>query len=542
MRAGKMFRLLFYRTLYSQSSASVTMGSIAAVLKENGYSYTLTKLIKGDQKNGIRICQRYTDYPIIISKLNFQDYEEHISLLLYAKKQGIARRIFLCGPFATLNQEQIMTRYPEIDGIMMGYCEKVMIMLAESLCNSPLYCWDTTIPGGVWRDPISNAVVYNQVVQNYCLNNIPLPVRDIEQEESDKIANLEFTRGCSNNCSFCHMAALKKFNYPEKVDIRDCEQVIQDIKNLVRLNKQFLIFNDSLFYRGTEDDERIIHFCNRLIEEDLNVYFMIYLSLQQFPPFHIMQKLNQAGLVRVFLGVENNEPEVLEVFYKHPMVNFESVVTNVLNVLHISYHIGYIVFYPGVTIEQLRSNIYYLIHIGKIHRIGVLLEKLRIIPNTKLFEGHILLSDQIDSAYNYTFPDQKVTAIFSGIRIMFIEILNGWYAKAEVMCTSYDLMMAYCYRIDSQYEDSLSSEICYHQCNIQHYQEILSAYFLKVLDGVTSQGWEEKEVCSTEIHNTFIQSFYESYYNLQISWGALIAAIQRTYEIDIYKLIFNGDE
>ena len=537
-----MFRLVFYRTLYSQSAASVTMGSIAAVLKEKEHAFVLTKLIKKDHKNGMLLCADYKNYPVVIAKPNFQDYEEFIPLLIQVKRMGIAKRVFLCGPFSTINHQKIMNTYTEIDGILFGYCEKCVAMLANSICMDDNYLWDTTIPGGIWRNPITKVLEGGQITPNTPIQDLPLPIRIIEENEMDMIANLEFTRGCSNNCSFCHMSVLKSFNYPQKADIRDCEQVIQDIRNLVALGKKFIIFNDSLFYRGSQDDNRIIQFCNRLKEENLSIYFMVYLSLRQFPPLHIMNKLAEVGLVRVFLGVENNDPDALDLFHKKISVSFEMVVKDVLNPLHISYHIGYMVFYPGISLYQLQSSIEYLIQIGKIHRIGVILEKVRLLPNTELYNQYISPLNKIDTAYDYQFECSKVAAVYNGLQKMFLNVLGGSYANAEAMCTSYTLMMAYCYRIDPLYANRLAAEIQKHEESIKYYQDILSHYFTRVLKGVMQAQWSEEEISSTKMQHKFIQEYTEAYSKLQISWALIINAIRDIYDPDIYQMIFKGDE
>ena len=52
-----MIRLIFCRTLFSQSAASVTMGSIAAVLRANGHNIEMLRLHRKDHKNGIRLTK-----------------------------------------------------------------------------------------------------------------------------------------------------------------------------------------------------------------------------------------------------------------------------------------------------------------------------------------------------------------------------------------------------------------------------------------------------------------------------------------------------
>ena len=243
-----MFKLVFYRTLLSQSAASLTIGTIASVLKQKNYDSILIKLKKNSAKNGTLISKECQKYPYIIAKPNFQDQEELLPLLSSAKRNGLAKRVFLCGPFASLNNQRIFKEYPEIDGILLGACEKTILALAKNITENGDFTVNQKciIKHGIWKDPQSHKFFRGDNEKDYDLITIPEPNRDIEKGEKSYLANIEFSRGCINSCSFCHIPALRKLNCCD-YQIKDCASIIKEIESLIAIGKKVLIFNDSVF-------------------------------------------------------------------------------------------------------------------------------------------------------------------------------------------------------------------------------------------------------------------------------------------------------
>ena len=469
---------------------------------------------------------------------------EMISLLIEAKKQGVIRRLFLCGPFASINYTCLMSKYELIDGILIGYCENTALNLSNSLRISPKYTWDLNIHGGVWRNPITKEVIGNIAEPDPIpLKELPLPARDIEMEEQDFIANLEFSRGCDNHCAFCHVNLYKNMNNSSCVQIRSVDKVIEDIRILKSYNKQFLIFNDSIFWRGEKDTTRITELCNRLLNEKIEIYFMIYLSLKNFPPKELMELLVKTGLVRVFIGVESYSEQIVQRLDKSMgNNNFEYIRDNIFNPLNLSYHVGYIVFYPFTTFSEMEDSINYLIEIKKIHRIGIIVEKLRLLPNTELHKKYCYKSDDLDIAYKYNFDDPKTELVFMGLNEMFKKRLDCSYRKAEVMCTSITLLQSICGHFDSAYRQNLEPEFSEHVNNIEKYQKILQDYILSVIDGVKNADWSLRDIIYGVKPEEFENNYWDCFVKLELSWGKIIEKINNIYNRNVEWLIFKGDE
>ena len=150
-------KLVFYRTLYSQSAASLTMGSIAACLRKEGVDVELCLLKRNlfqrnELNSGKELLKDYEKYKVAIVKPNFKDYMEIFPLLERCKAEGIFKRAFLCGPFASLNAVNLIKRNSWVDGIILNYPEETVVDLVKSLSND-LLSWNYNCKGGIWRNP-----------------------------------------------------------------------------------------------------------------------------------------------------------------------------------------------------------------------------------------------------------------------------------------------------------------------------------------------------------------------------------------------------
>ena len=96
-------KLAYFRSLMSQSAASLTMGSIAALLRENGIGAEICLFERGNPHNLEQIFA--AGEVIIIAKPNFKDISEMIKLLQFAKTDKAITHIFFADPMLRLMQK-----------------------------------------------------------------------------------------------------------------------------------------------------------------------------------------------------------------------------------------------------------------------------------------------------------------------------------------------------------------------------------------------------------------------------------------------------
>lgn len=171
-----MFKLLYYRTLYSQSAASLTIGYLAAYIRQLGATAEISLLELGGMNNAQKVLRNTNPLDIIIYKVNYQDYKEGCEILRAVKHFCPDRKVYLLGYFAEMNCAALGKKYDFIDGIIFHdgcyFIQKYLESNGDELC------------GGMFKKEPQNSFFYNDQVKNIPLSELPFPARDIEKLEN----------------------------------------------------------------------------------------------------------------------------------------------------------------------------------------------------------------------------------------------------------------------------------------------------------------------------------------------------------------------
>lgn len=404
----------FYRSLYSQSAASVTVGMTAAAVRATGRPATLTLLVKGEHRNAAQVLAQAPAEGVLLAKPNFQDAAESLWLVDGLAEAGLYRAVFLFGVYATGNAEQLLALLPNIDGVVVGEPEATVPGLLDAVERGD---WRTVVPPGVLVRGADGSFVRGEgLPATIPLDGALLPARDVEEGESARVANLEAGRGCVATCTFCHVPTMDIAIGAPKRRSKDPATVVAEIEHLQAMGKRYFVFNDPLFWSGPRDTERVTEIVRLMRKLDRKPYFMAYLRTRPFPDDELLELLADAGLVRAFIGVESGWTPTLKIYRKGTAYDEYAQVREQLERFGISHHIGFLTFNPFSTLPQLHFDVDYLGRFGQLHRLGTLLERARLVPGTKLRE-HAISSGLMrlpanpltgDMAYSYVFTDPRV--------------------------------------------------------------------------------------------------------------------------------------
>ncbi len=535
-------KLVFYRTLFSQSAASVTMGSLSSFLLKNKIKNDLVLLEKNNFHSIENIFNNIDSKTVIIAKPNFKDFCQMFQILSEIKKQGIVNRIFLCGPYASLNYYSLMKELKWLDGIIIGNPEETASELLKLLKKGK---FNYNCRGGIWRNP-ENKTISSYKLRDYKLrlNDLPFPNRDIEINESGTYINIEASRGCPGKCTFCHIPVLSRINGLDGADYRDPVLVVDEIEFLYRnLGKRLFIFNDSCFWRSHNDNDRILKICSEIKRRKLLIKFYVYLKCVPFPPDNILKKMIGSGLIRVFLGVENHSKVSKILFNKKIEDSSYNFIKNKLAQYHANVHIGYIVFEPYSSISSIEENIKYLKKIGKLFRIGVFLERVRVIPGSILHKKLIddgLIGESLsynDITYGYRFKDKKTEKYFNLIRKIFFEKLKNQSYEFEYYCTTIGLMGDILFRFDNKSLKRLNKDFLEFKLCQNKMENLIYRFMIKsIKDVIADKTIDEKSA------SNFIRDFNKVYYAMKIKYALIFSKIKRINNGEYVKLIYSGYE
>lgn len=212
--------LLFYRTLSSQSSASLSAGYIASHLRANGHDVELFLLKKEQNGNEINVLAK-SNWDFVFYKPNFKDIDLLEANLNIVKLICPKVKVILFGPLAYINSQKLLQNYVNIDAVLKPDAEAGLGSIID-IHDTPFICRETS--------------THYTTVPHYDIY-AHTPARDIEIKEDLKIANIEASRWCKNNCSFCHVGLISKL-YNRNIIIRSPKDVKKEILELETLGKK----------------------------------------------------------------------------------------------------------------------------------------------------------------------------------------------------------------------------------------------------------------------------------------------------------------
>ncbi len=531
-------KLVFYRTLYSQSAASLTMGYVAAFLRQANYAVEQCLLERGALDSAKNIVRGSPD--IIIAKPNFKDYAELLPLLRAAKAHGAVKRVFLCGPFASMNAQGILAEQEWLDGILYGYPEETACELLASM--DAALAWDANCVGGLWRMPSGEIVDTGKRMMATLPDDMPFPARDIEEKEKVGYVNIEASRGCMFNCSFCHVPIYHAQQRGTRRPVRSAKHLVDEVQQIKeRYGKTLFIFNDPMFWSGPFDDERIRQICEELLERKLDIHFYVYLRCNPFPSPELLDLLVRAGLVRVFLGVENNAQDSLVTFNKMITPSMADRTWTTLHEHGVNVHLGFITFEPTAPLKDIRRNIEYLHSIQKLCRLGVLIEAPRLVPGSRLLEdlkatGMVWGTTYRDLIYGYSWKHADTEALFNAVRTFF-ETSKGYFL--EYHCVSGRLLTTIAQRACPQHTEEVKALAARFDEMYARTDELVYAALIDAYDAAASGADPEMILEAFRKHDRVLADHGAE---LAVIWGMLVDDITKVCGSRPIREVFTGKE
>ena len=401
----------FYRTLASQSSASLTANYLAAHLRHDGYCVELVQLIRGENEHDVeKIIE--SDPSLVFYKPNFKDIDR-----LEANLKALSPiPICLFGPFAVLNAHSMIQQYSNAKMILMPNQEYLASSIVRKIYENEI------------REQNSTLSVLNQESPHNKNTWDLWPVRDIESSDSTFFVNIEATRGCHRGCTFCHVPVITDFDQGNILR-RDPEDVINEMEYLWSIGKRYFIFNDSIFGGGGIKGLRWLEeFAAKLSTHKHKFLYYVYLTLNELVRYQgIIEKLASCGLIRVFVGIESSNQESLRKMHKGiDVIKYQDVKRKLIQ-LKIYPHIGFMLFHPFAKPDEIIAGIDFLGNVDELHRFGVVFEKTRLIPGSFLFKqvrdaGLLLTDNFLEIGYGYMFAHTETEQIYNRYQKAFKQV------------------------------------------------------------------------------------------------------------------------
>ena len=275
------------------------------------------------------------------------------------RSRGLKAHITVGGFFPSFAYENLLKQFPSIDSVVRGEGEETLVDLVSAI-----------VQGDDWRQV--RGIVYREGDEIVCnparpligdLDGLPFPGRDTLPSVLRRggHASLLSSRGCYARCAFCSVVSFYGIGAGPKYRARSPQDVVDEI---VQLQEEFgvtkFFFHDANFIGpGRAGKDRARRLAHEMISRGLQINFSIQCRADDVEE-DLFSYLKEAGLRRVFIGIESGTQEALDRFNKGVTVAQNLEALELLGRLGLNMAVGFIMFDPDTKLEDVMGNIAFL--------------------------------------------------------------------------------------------------------------------------------------------------------------------------------------
>jgi radical SAM superfamily enzyme YgiQ (UPF0313 family) len=415
--------------MHDEDIKAVPMGlySVGAVLKENHYEAEILdwhEINRAPEKIKEALAEKKPDV-IGFSVLHGNRWGA-IDIARTAKQLNPKTQVVFGGIGATFLWEHLLSRFPEVDVVVLGEGEWTFLNLVrhfEKKQDQGL----AQIRGIAYRenwkilktpppDPIKD------------LDSLPIPSRHFLYQ------HVSSSRGCAWNCSFCGSPEF----WGRNIRWRSPQNFVQELEMLYRKGVSFFYFSDDTF---TLDPKRVIEICRLIIEKNFRIAWYA-ISRVDHVDEEMLSWMRKAGCIQISYGVESGSVKIRKALgkpVKTEQIKRAFALTARYGILSRAY---FIYGAPGETWQTIQETIDLMDEIKPLSAIFYILD---VFPGTQLYSDlkkrHGITEDvwlkkmegimyfETDSTMN----DDLILAFGKKLRTAFYEKVHAYAESIELV-------------------------------------------------------------------------------------------------------------
>lgn len=369
-------------------SSSLITASLRGQLAALGHHVTVSEGYLSKKTYEQLTAEILAAQPQILGVHLIYQWDEHQTLFAFLSqiKKSFPLRIVIYGYYPTFAYRQLMEKHPGLFYIAAGEPETAFSELTAGKLLPQ-------VPGLCYFDHLDELRCNPRQPQKE-LDLLPHPIRSKEHLSMREI-NIEGSRGCYNQCNFCHINPY----YGKGCGWRghSVDYICKEIEDLIETTgkRRFYFMDPNFFGPGKNGQRRAIALASRL--QSYDIHFGIEARVNDIQE-ESLYALSQAGLDEILIGLESGSDEGLKRLNKNTTVAQNEAALATLAKVGIKPNIGFIMFEPNSSLADIRANIDFLLK-------NNLLDDLAITVNL-LYHQQILL--QGTAAYqHYARPEEQ---------------------------------------------------------------------------------------------------------------------------------------
>ena len=349
--------------------------SLAAVLRRAGWDARLVDFSRGQDGGGddasadaiIALAGKLRPRLIIFSVLFADRIPEHLALIAALRRAGVRAHVTLTGPLPSFAPAELLAACPALDSVLCGEAEASVATLAAGPDDPARW---HHVPGLVYREAESRSVCANPWPEALTkLDDLPWPLRDASETsfQGYGFATVQGSRGCYHACAMCLPCAFYRAAPGGRYRLRSIPNLVDEIEALYRQGTRLFLFDDEQFLPpGEARPARVEAFAQALARRELAIAFTIKCRPDDVEA-GILRRLQEVGLLRVYVGIESGCQATLDLLGKGVTVQRNIEALAMLDRLGLVTDFFCLMFQPWSTLDTIQAELAFLQQVSSQH-------------------------------------------------------------------------------------------------------------------------------------------------------------------------------
>ncbi|MBF0118750.1 MAG: radical SAM protein [Desulfobacterales bacterium] len=276
------------------------------------------------------------------------NFPKAANIIRTAKKLFPDAVTMMGGPHVSFDIKNTLTKYPEIDMILVGEAEDTLKELLPVIKNKEKW---KNINGIAFFD--NGSLIQTPKRELICdLDSLPLPARHLlpmsKYQALGYPISIITSRGCPYKCIFC----LGRKMVGAKVRYRNPKLVADEIEHILSYGINRINVADDLF---TSNKERVHALCNEIKDRNLKFHWSAFARVNTVDK-EVLKLMKDTGCDSICFGIESGDSEMLKRIKKGITVEQIKRAISISKEVGITAFASFIIGLPGETHESLKNT------------------------------------------------------------------------------------------------------------------------------------------------------------------------------------------